>query len=61
MFDNSNNEVIVIIQNCKELLQELGHIESYIEEVESLLNTLGIDSNREELIAKLIKSKFKSE
>ncbi len=48
----------MIIQNCKELLQELGHIEKYIEEVESLLSSLGIDANQEEIITKLVKSKF---
>jgi len=49
----------MILQNCYELLCELGHLESYIQELQGQLNELGIECNDEEILRKLVENKIK--
>ena len=60
MFEESNKpmETNVILQNCYELLCELGQIESYIQELKVQLNENGIECNDEVLLRKLVEAKL---
>jgi hypothetical protein len=49
----------MILQNCYELLCELGQIESYIQELQGQLNEMGIECNDEDLLRKLVENKIK--
>ena len=48
----------MILQNCYELLCELGQIESYIQELKVQLNENGIECNDEVLLRKLVEAKL---
>ncbi len=60
MFEESNKpmETNMILQNCYELLCELGQIESYIQELKGQLNENGIECNDEVLLRKLVEAKL---
>lgn len=48
----------MIVQNCYELLCELGQIENQIKEIQTKLRELGIECNDEALLSELITKKL---